>query len=215
VRESILDAAADVLHTDGLEGLTVRRVVDRASSSTGAYYHHFADKEELLVALVDRLADHIAQKVDALAAGEAVVDVAIESPDPSASTDHEKAAAHGRASSSGHGVRTRLRTMVEAGILAALEERALAQVLFASDYGERVRERIRQRFIGRTVAFFSREPVGLAMVVDPKLIAVLWQGSILMLVEQIVRGELEVNAKEAARICAEWNVGALGPDLRD
>ena len=185
VRESIVDAAADVLRTHGVDGLTVRRVVARAESSTGAYYHHFADKEDLLAALVDRLADRIAAKVDAAAAGGAA---------PAPTPD----------------VRTRLELMVRTGITAALEERALSQVLFASDYGERVRERIRHRFVDRTLAFFVREPVGVAQTVDPKLVAVLWQGSILMLVEQLVSGELDVEVDEAARLCAEWNLRALG-----
>ncbi|MFW6260940.1 MAG: hypothetical protein ACOC6J_05085 [Spirochaetota bacterium] len=100
--------------------------------------------------------------------------------------------------------------MVRTGIIAAMEERALSQILFASDYGERVRERIRHRFVDRTVAVFVREPVGLAATVDPKLVAVLWQGSILMLVEQLVSGELDVNVDEAARLCAAWNLRALG-----
>lgn len=177
MRESILDAAADVLRTDGLESLTVRRVVERAGSSIGAYYHHFADKEELLAALVDRLADRIAQKVDQTVDAD---------------------------------VRTRLKQMVQTGITVVLEERALAQVLFASDSGDRVPDRVRKRFVDRTTAFFTREPVGVSKTMDPRLIAVLWQGSILMLVAEIVRGELAVDGEEAARLCAEWNVRALG-----
>lgn len=188
VRESIVDAAADVLRTHGVDGLTVRRVVGRAGSSTGAYYHHFADKEDLLAALVDRLADRIAAKVDAAAHAGVRTEELSSTPD----------------------VRPRLELMVRTGIIAALEERDLSQILFASDYGERVRERIRHRFVDRTVAFFTREPVGVVATVDPKLVAVLWQGSILMLVEQLVSGELDVNVDEAARLCAAWNLRALG-----
>ena len=104
----------------------------------------------------------------------------------------------------------RLEAMVRTGIIAALEERDLSQILFASDYGERGRERIRYRFVDRTLAFFAREPVGLAATLDPKLVAVLWQGSIQMLVERLVSGELEINVDEAARLCAAWNLRALG-----
>jgi len=106
----------------------------------------------------------------------------------------------------------RLEAMVRTGIIAALEERDLSQILFASDYGERVRERIRYRFVDRTLAFFTREPVGVAATVDPRLVAVLWQGSIQMLVERLVSGELEINVDEAARLCAAWNLRALGLD---
>lgn len=49
--ESLVDAAAAVLESDGLEALSLREVARRAGVSTAAPYHHFADKQALLVAL--------------------------------------------------------------------------------------------------------------------------------------------------------------------
>lgn len=179
VRSAIVDAALEVVRTDGVDALTVRRLVKAANSSIGNYYHHFGDKESLFVALVDRLADRVAAEADSASAE---------------ATD----------------VRTRLLTMVSVGLSAALREPALPRVLFASNYGERVRGRVRRRFIDRTVDFFTRHPVGVAARVDTRLVAVLWQGAILMLIERMATGELEVPIEEAARVCAEWNVRAVG-----
>lgn len=49
--DSLLDAAGAVLEADGLEALSLREVARRAGVSTAAPYHHFADKQALLVAL--------------------------------------------------------------------------------------------------------------------------------------------------------------------
>lgn len=49
--ESLIDAAGAVLEEEGLEALSLREVARRAGVSTAAPYHHFADKQALLVAL--------------------------------------------------------------------------------------------------------------------------------------------------------------------
>lgn len=49
--ESLVDAAGAALEADGLEALSLREVARRAGVSTAAPYHHFADKQALLVAL--------------------------------------------------------------------------------------------------------------------------------------------------------------------
>lgn len=49
--ESLIDAAGAVLEQEGLEALSLREVARRAGVSTAAPYHHFADKQALLVAL--------------------------------------------------------------------------------------------------------------------------------------------------------------------
>ncbi len=108
--------------------------------------------------------------------------------------------------------RARLEAMVRTGITAALEKRDLSQILFASDYGERVRERIRHRFVDRTLTFFTREPVGIAATVDPRLVAVLWQGSILMLVERLVSGELEITSTKP-RGCARRGISGRSDSM--
>lgn len=52
-RERIFSAAKTVLDRDGLPGLTIRKVADRAGLSPMAMYRHFADKDALLNALMD------------------------------------------------------------------------------------------------------------------------------------------------------------------
>jgi hypothetical protein len=72
----------------------------------------------------------------------------------------------------------RLHAMVTTGITAAVEEPELVRALFASAYGEQAQQRIRQSFVDRTAAFFAGSSVDAASKLDPRLISVLWQGSI-------------------------------------
>jgi AcrR family transcriptional regulator len=52
VRPVLIEAARDVLGQDGYEGLTIRRVAERAEYSLGTVYSYFADKDDLLYTLV-------------------------------------------------------------------------------------------------------------------------------------------------------------------
>jgi AcrR family transcriptional regulator len=52
-KDRILSAARAVLEGDGLDGLTIRRVAQRAELSPMALYRHFADKDALLNALME------------------------------------------------------------------------------------------------------------------------------------------------------------------
>ena len=51
-RERILEAARRILAGEGLERLTTRRVAELAGVSHGMVHYHFADKRDLIVALV-------------------------------------------------------------------------------------------------------------------------------------------------------------------
>jgi AcrR family transcriptional regulator len=62
-RDRILSAAKLVLESEGIDGLTIRRVAQRAELSPMALYRHFADKDALLNALME----------DGLAAWEKIV----------------------------------------------------------------------------------------------------------------------------------------------
>lgn len=62
-KDRILSAAKTVLENEGIEGLTIRRVAQRAGLSPMALYRHFADKDALLNALME----------DGLAAWEGIV----------------------------------------------------------------------------------------------------------------------------------------------
>jgi AcrR family transcriptional regulator len=52
-KDRILAAAGAVLERDGIEGLTIRKVAQRAQLSPMALYRHFADKDALLNALME------------------------------------------------------------------------------------------------------------------------------------------------------------------
>jgi AcrR family transcriptional regulator len=52
VRLVLIDAARGVLAQEGYDGLTIRRVAERAEYSLGTVYGYFADKDDLLYALV-------------------------------------------------------------------------------------------------------------------------------------------------------------------
>ena len=52
-KDRILSAAKAVLESAGIEGLTIRRVAQRAKLSPMAIYRHFADKDALLNALME------------------------------------------------------------------------------------------------------------------------------------------------------------------
>lgn len=58
-RTQILDAAVAVAAGDRLDGLTVRKVADRAALSPGLVFFHFGSKEQLLLDLLDRVLEEI------------------------------------------------------------------------------------------------------------------------------------------------------------
>ena len=58
-RAAVVDAAAAVVDRDGIDGLTMRRVAEELDSSPMALYRHVRDKDELLVALLDRLVERL------------------------------------------------------------------------------------------------------------------------------------------------------------
>ncbi|TCG05095.1 hypothetical protein BZM27_36245 [Paraburkholderia steynii] len=54
-REEILDAAEVLFARDGVSAVPLTSIARHAGLTTGAVYWHFADKDELLVALFDRV----------------------------------------------------------------------------------------------------------------------------------------------------------------
>ncbi|HEY1831484.1 MAG TPA: TetR/AcrR family transcriptional regulator [Acidimicrobiales bacterium] len=57
VRQRLLDAAHECLLEKGMEGLTTRNVLERAGVSAGTLYHYFSGKDDLVMALADRVAE--------------------------------------------------------------------------------------------------------------------------------------------------------------
>lgn len=53
--ERIVDASLELLATEGAEGLTIHRVVEKAGSSVGSFYARFKGKDDLLDYLAERV----------------------------------------------------------------------------------------------------------------------------------------------------------------
>jgi AcrR family transcriptional regulator len=54
LREALIEAALEIIGEIGPPGLTIREVARRAGVSHAAPYRHFADKDELILAVVER-----------------------------------------------------------------------------------------------------------------------------------------------------------------
>jgi AcrR family transcriptional regulator len=64
--EKILEAALPVLAQSGYERATIDRIVEAAGLSKGAFYTHFASKEELFIAMLERRLTYNLGRVKAL-----------------------------------------------------------------------------------------------------------------------------------------------------
>lgn len=64
-RTIILDAALKVFEKDGLEGASMRAIGEVAGYTAAAIYFHFASKEEIYAALLDRSLDRLIEQVEA------------------------------------------------------------------------------------------------------------------------------------------------------
>jgi len=67
-RRALLDAAAELLDSGGLDAVTLRAVGSRAGVTRGAPYRHFPDKENLLIAVGTRAWDALGERMQALRA---------------------------------------------------------------------------------------------------------------------------------------------------
>lgn len=56
-KEAFVEAAQRLMQTRGYEQMSIQDVLDAVDASRGAFYHYFASKQELLGAMVDRIAD--------------------------------------------------------------------------------------------------------------------------------------------------------------
>ncbi|MFI5932030.1 TetR/AcrR family transcriptional regulator [Actinoplanes sp. NPDC051494] len=67
-RRALLDAAAGLLDQGGLDAVTLRAVGARAGVTRGAPYGHFADKENLLIAIGTQAWEQLGERTQALRA---------------------------------------------------------------------------------------------------------------------------------------------------
>jgi AcrR family transcriptional regulator len=69
---AIVAAAIKIADTDGVKGVTMRKVAERLGYKVMALYNHVANKDELLAAMVDAVADNIVEPPSELAPLEAI-----------------------------------------------------------------------------------------------------------------------------------------------
>lgn len=67
-RDRILEAANRLVLEGGVSQLSVEAVAEAAQVSKGGFFHHFASKDELLVALLDKVVEDSQREIDARAA---------------------------------------------------------------------------------------------------------------------------------------------------
>ncbi len=61
--ERILDAALEVIARRGYSAAGVQEIVDLSATSKGSFYFHFASKEQMVMALVERMSQKLIDKV--------------------------------------------------------------------------------------------------------------------------------------------------------
>lgn len=62
-RERLLDAARVVLASEGIQGASVEHICDQAGFTRGAFYSNFSSKDELLLALCERVSEDMFDKL--------------------------------------------------------------------------------------------------------------------------------------------------------
>jgi AcrR family transcriptional regulator len=61
--DAIIEAAIQILQSDGEERLTTNRIAERAGVSIGSLYQYFADKEAIVEAVADRERDKVVDTI--------------------------------------------------------------------------------------------------------------------------------------------------------
>jgi AcrR family transcriptional regulator len=61
---AIIAAAVEVMSSHGYHGTSVRDIAEAAGVSSGALYHHFGSKHELLVTILDRGMDRLVHRTE-------------------------------------------------------------------------------------------------------------------------------------------------------
>jgi TetR/AcrR family transcriptional regulator len=68
--KAILDAAVQLFSECGYDGVSMRQIAEAAGVSKANIYHHFASKDVLYLAILNRSAQHLSEIVEDLAEGE-------------------------------------------------------------------------------------------------------------------------------------------------
>lgn len=62
-RDRILNAAVDVVAEHGYSAAGVQEIVELSGTSKGSFYFHFHSKEDMVMALVERMSDKLVSKI--------------------------------------------------------------------------------------------------------------------------------------------------------
>ena len=187
VRDTILDAAQKLYHSGGTDAVSVREVVRVSGVSTGSLYHHFRNRDQILDALVDRIADDVARVFDDAATG------------------------------SRRSVDRLLAVALQRGIEAVLQRRATVTLVFGPERDPRLRSRVYDRFVQRTSRFFAEHPTLFGRRVrHVEVAAHAWQGSLFGVLDWIVAQPAltEREIGDAVRFAVRWNLAALTTQSR-
>jgi AcrR family transcriptional regulator len=100
-REAIMRATFFALQEHGYAGLSIQRIADEAAMSKSTFYHHFEDKEDLLLSFVDFMNEQFLAAFT-LEAGESprdqletLVELVLEEDFPSVKARHPGSLSHG------------------------------------------------------------------------------------------------------------------------
>ncbi|MFP4004071.1 MAG: TetR/AcrR family transcriptional regulator [Alphaproteobacteria bacterium] len=109
LRAALIEAAASILETEGIEGLSLRAAARAVGVSQTAPYRHFEDREALLAAVAEKGFEDLLERIG-------------RSVNPRAGSPHDAVAAIGAAY-----------------VLFAAERKALFRLMFGRDIRERAR----------------------------------------------------------------------------
>jgi len=62
-RQALIEAAYAVISAKGVDAATIQDISDRADVGLGTIYNYFESKEALVVAVMDQVMDHMAQRI--------------------------------------------------------------------------------------------------------------------------------------------------------
>lgn len=171
-RAALVEAAMDVLSTEGWEGVTVRAVCTRARLNDRYFHESFRDRDELLLAGLD----------DLILQGLQVTATALDTADPD--------------------IRSRARAVIEAGLAFLLDDPLRSRLLVESQATEVLRRRRNEmvRILATMAADQGRQLLGEHTPLDEdlELTALTLVSGALELATLWVRGELNVSREHLA-----------------
>lgn len=53
LREAILSCAREIIHAEGVDAISIRRIARQVGVATGTFYNYFSNKEDILLALTE------------------------------------------------------------------------------------------------------------------------------------------------------------------